>query len=91
MALLWTGVWENILDVERKWFFVGGGEREGGRTPTHHACETGMAYAKNLPPASFLNAAALRGFEDKKQLPRNKISEAVCIHQFRFWISSQVL
>ena len=22
---------------------------------------TGMAYAKNLPPAGFLNAAALRG------------------------------
>lgn len=47
MALLWTGVWENILDVERKWFFVGGGEREGGRTPTHHACETGMASITN--------------------------------------------
>ena len=30
MALLWTGVWENILDVERKWFFVGvGSVREG--------------------------------------------------------------
>ena len=26
--------------------------------PTHHACKTGMAYAKNLPLASFLNAAA---------------------------------
>ena len=29
--------------------------------PTHHACKTGMAYAKNLPPASFRNAPALRG------------------------------
>ena len=39
-------------------------------------------------PQNFNDPA---GVEDKKQLPRNKISEAVCVHQFRFWISSQVL
>ena len=67
MALLWTGGWENILDVERKWFFWGVGV--WGEEPPHHACRTGMAYAKNLPPASFLNAAAPSADGDQGPCP----------------------
>ena len=37
--------------------------------PTHHACKTGRAYAKNLPLASFLNAAAPSAVSDQGPCP----------------------